>query len=615
MWGARLLAYGAPARLLAYGARPARLRALGLVLSSSVAACGPAPEVASPGKAPTTATAAPAASGSAAAANAASAANVLPDDADVLVTLSPEPSPQPLVRVTIVVRPEEAPLATWTGDRALTFVEPPQAFDAGGRIGAAVSTGGEGTRVTLERAPNGVTRLSYAVRAELPAFPDPPAIAVDPDRFEGAGEALVLLPASFAARTLRAVIRVETDEIGTAELVGAASSFGHGSRVEATARGADLQGAFYLAGLIGRATFRAPEGNDDAAWLGYTAFDPRPVFADMAGLRTSLRQIFGAPDADKLTFLFLSDSRPPGSFAVTRRARSVVARIGVQETWSAPVRIAVAAAVVHGWIGSRLWVGPDEPAREREAYWFTEGVTRHLARDLLFRYGLISPAESAAEVEGLASVLATSDAASLSNQDLARRSRGALPVLVARGALYALRADALLRVRTGKKRLLENVLRELYQEAATKKSALPASACVDHLVKDLGDGERAVFRDAIELGKPAELPDGALGPCFRRVTRTYVGFDIGFDEDASRKGSPAKLLGLVKGGPAEKAGLREGDEIVTIQAGARSPGEEVHVTVAQGDRTKTFHYRPEGRRNKGVGFERKKDVSDDACTQ
>jgi hypothetical protein len=71
----------------------------------------------------------------------------------------------------------------------------------------------------------------------------------------------------------------------------------------------------------------------------------------------------------------------------------------------------------------------------------------------------------------------------------------------------------------------------------------------------------------------------------------------------------------VKGGPAERAGLREGDEIVTLQLGARTPAEQVSVTVARGEQNKTFKYRPEGKHGRGSGFDRKKDVADEACTQ
>jgi hypothetical protein len=53
---------------------------------------------------------------------------------------------------------------------------------------------------------------------------------------------------------------------------------------------------------------------------------------------------------------------------------------------------------------------------------------------------------------------------------------------------------------------------------------------------------------------------------------------------------------------------------VTIHIGKRSPDEPMEVAIAQGDGTKTFKYKPEGKHGKGIGFDRKKDVSDDACS-
>ncbi|MEZ4294372.1 MAG: hypothetical protein R3B70_05315 [Polyangiaceae bacterium] len=580
------------------------------VLAALLAACGPTP---SPGARPPGALAsasAPVASAS----SAPSSAPHLPGDIDLEVTLSPEPGPTPVVRVTITARPADAPLTLWTSSRAIELAEEPRAVDARGAVPVSLAPPTNPTGIVLDRPTDGVVQVSYTVRASLPGYPDVPAIAVDPDRFEAAGESLLFLPASLDDKPVRVALRVETDEIGAGPTTSAATSFGHGTRVDTVARTADVRESFFMAGLLGKGTFRAPEGNDDAAWLGYTAFDPRPIFADMAGLRTALTQIFRAPDAEKLTFLILSDSRPPGSFTVTRRPRSVVTRVGVQEAWTAPVRIAVAAAVVHGWIGSRLWIGPTEPAREPLAYWFSEGVTRHFARDRLFRYGLITPAEAAAEVEGLASLLATSPLARLPRDELLQQ-KGATPIFVARGALYALRIDALLRAsKTEGTPPFELLLRDLYQRAAAQKGPLPETAWLDAVRGALGDSETATFQTLIDQGKPIDLPDSALGPCFRKVTRTYVGFDLGFDEEASMRAAPRRLKGLVKGGPAEKAGLREGDEIQSLHAGARSPAAEVSVTVLRDGKATTVRYKPEGRRAKGQGFERKQGVPDADCT-
>lgn len=538
----------------------------------------------------------------------------LPDDVDLEITLSPESPPETLVRVKLAARKLDIPLGTWESPRVLDIVGNIEASDDMGPLDAVLDKAAPGTRLAFGRAPLGTLRLSYAIKAQLPAFPNPPLVAIDPDRFEAAGEALLLLPAALEERSVRATVRIESDEIGTPEMTSAASSFGLGAKVQVTARGVDLRSGFFLAGLLGRATFQAPEGNDDAAWLGYTAFDPRPVVADMAGLRTSLRQMFGAADAERVSFLFLSDTRPEGEFVVARRPRSIVARIGVQERWNAPLRIAVATAVVHGWIGSRLWIGPNDPAREMEAYWFSEGVARSLARDLLFRYGLISPADAAQEVEGLASVIATSPRSNESNEELRKKPSGALPLLVARGALYALRIDAQLRAKTSNKRSLQTLLRELFTRAAAEKNALPTSAWTDALVKDLGDGERAAFHDAIELGKSFELPDSALGPCFKRVTRTYATFDLGFDEEATLKSTPRKITELAPGGPADKAGLRPGDDLVLLLIDRRSADSDVQVTVMRDDATKIIKYKPRGKSAKGPGFERRKEIADDACT-
>jgi predicted metalloprotease with PDZ domain len=287
------------------------------------------------------------------------------------------------------------------------------------------------------------------------------------------------------------------------------------------------------------------------------------------------------------------------------------------------VRIAAAVEILRAWIGEQLWVGPTEPDREAEAYWFTEGVTRHLARDLLFRFGLLSPAELLDEMHGLAAIAATSPGRALGNRDLAARARdsGSLPLLVARGALYAARTDALLR-RTpaaegssARPRSLADVLRALLVDARARRGPLPTSAWIEALSAALGPGEADAFRAHIERGVPAILPDGALGPCFRSAHRSYEAFDLGFDLEASRLSPARTLVALRPGGPAERAGARAGDTLAGADFTLGRADRPATLTLERGGDRITVRYRPAGARGQGQGWSRAQGIPDAACAQ
>jgi len=229
--------------------------------------------------------------------------------------------------------------------------------------------------ITLATPPRGAVHLVYEVNVK-PGLPNQVLpVNLDPDHFEGAGEALLALPEGLDDKLTAATIHLRgpywKDSKG-------ASSFGFGEDREVIARGHDLRFATFLVGStgMGRALFDTHEGYDEAVWLGYTSFDPRPISADVAAFRTAVRELFHEAEGAPLTLLIITDGRTPGSFRVTRRASSVLAHVGSGEPWSGPVRIAVATEVIHGWIGSRLWVGPDDAAHAAESFWFSEGVAR-----------------------------------------------------------------------------------------------------------------------------------------------------------------------------------------------------------------------------------------------
>ena len=484
---------------------------------------------------------------------------------------------------------------------------------------------GEGTLTVRPVRPwEGELSLTYVAQARVSSRSGLPWLAADPDRLELSGEAL-LLPDTLEDKQIAASLRIAVEAYGTLDgygqgskeqlVAGGASSFGVGAARTVNSTVGELRRAVFLAGPMGSAVFDAPEGHDEAAWFGYTSFDPRPVAADVAAFRSAVGEIFGDKSATPESLLIVQVPGPRGSFVAARRSRGVLVHVPVGEPWSGPLRIAVGVEVLHAWLGSRLWIGPEAPTREAEGVWFAQGVARHLSRDLLFRFGLITPAEVANEVNGLESVVATSRWRKETNAALAARvgEPGVLPLLVARGALYALRVDATLRARSGGKRSISDVLRVLYGKAREKRGPLATSAWIEAVTGELGADEAPAFDGAIAHGDKLTVPDGALGPCFKRENRRHEPFVLGFDEPATKE--PQAITGLVTGGPAEKAGVKEGDVLLNATFAQGRSDVSVQLLLERAGKQIKVEYRPAGPAAMGRGWARRKGVGDEACTK
>lgn len=551
------------------------------------------------------------------------AAQPAPSGARLAVALRQKPGAGH-VEVTIRASAEPAALGALsiTPDGGPASLHLTSLEDDAGAMTATPVAGADGrVTITLPRPVSGDLRLAYTVDARPRAPRALPGVDPDPNRLLASGEPLLLLPDALDERLVHVSLAVDLDQYVVDESgktkVDAASSFGVGKQREFEARGRELRGGFYMAGTLGRALFDTPEGHDEAAWIGYTSFDPRPIAADVAAFRTAARELFRFGEETPLTLLIVADNRPAGAFSAARRARSVVVRVGAAEAWTGSVRIAVAAEVLHAWIGGRLWVGPADAAHEAEAAWFTEGLARHLARDLLFRYGLVTSAELAEEIHGLAGAALTSPWAKAGNAEVAAhvKEAHARTLLVARGALYATALDQRLRKKSQGKRALVDLLRPLFAKAQERRGPLTHEEWVEAASAELGAAEKELFAGQIQRGQAAPLDGDALGPCFRGVPREYEAFDLGFDEDATRAAEGRRIQKLRPGGPAEKGGLREGDTLEEAVIGRGRADVFVTITVKRGGEAKTVKYLPVGAKARGRGFARKKDVAEEACAR
>ena len=533
-------------------------------------------------------------------------------------------APTPSLTITVFPKPAEAalhmsvvatgaardlsqwclhdPQTAWTMEEAVSGVSPlePRAP--------------EQNVVTFPVPEDGTLRVSYRAAERTTPVGAAPSIEVMPDIFQAIGAAFLLLPCSFDDRVVPVEIRFDLSDVTPHGAKGGATSYGIGDVQRVRTTGRELRTSIFAAGAIGTARFEAEEGHDDAAWFGYTVFDPRPIAADIAALRTAIAKSLGPPSHVSESLLIVADARHVGAYRAHRQGRGVSLHLGTAQPWSGDLRIAVAAAVLHGWIGTQLWIGPTESERQVEGHWFSEGVTRHLARDLLFRFGWLTPMEALEEAHGLVGTATTSPLRSFDNETLAKRRDDpeVARLLVARGALYAARFDALLRERTHGKRGMIDVVRDLIEKARGSKGVLPLESWNDAVRAELGAGELENFRRSVEKGEPVELPGHVLGPCFTPVRRVYTRYDLGFDRNASWSETPHRARGVQVHGPSHKAGLREADVIVASEIAPGQTDTPVELTVERDGERKQIRYFPRGASIPGVGWRRNR-VSDAAC--
>jgi hypothetical protein len=541
------------------------------------------------------------------------------------VLVRPVALPAPLVHVELELDPRDglkgADLTTWrlaggTPER----IAHPIARDAKGDIAvvAKLHEHGPAVDLTLARAPSGAVRLAYDVLAGDDSPDDPLGLLVLDDRFRGAGEKIIALPESIADTTLPVLLKIDGDPLKADK---AASSLGVGAVRRATIRPRALRYASFLAGSLGAQVIDATEGHDEAAWLGYTAFDPRPAVAELAQVRTGLAELFKASTMDApWTYLIVSRSRPIGSFTTTPRFESALLQVGPSEAWTGALRLSMTQQLARRWIGDAIRFRA-QPGHEWELGWFNDGVARYVATLLLARLGFLPAKDWREAIAGELSVLATSPYASKGNAELAAlapKDPVARATMMARGALYAARESAIIEAKTKGERRLDSVLVDLRKQAQNEKDdstvALPPSAWLDLLSKDDPDAAKS-FETIIVKGGPIALPPDALGPCFRAGTGEYAAFDPGFDLEATRIEKDGKVVGVRADGPAAKAGLKDGDVLESMNAREDDASVPVKIVVTRAGSAQKVNitYVPRGAHGRGQTWTRVKGVADDKC--
>ncbi len=434
-----------------------------------------------------------------------------------------------------------------------------RARDAAGALALRVSDDDEGAagaarRWSAARAARGAVTLEYRVPITNRAAPrgaaPPLELRSDGGAISGAGETFLLLPV--AAAPMR--VRLHWDLSLLPSGARAVSSFGAGSReVEAADVAARLKPAYFMAGMLDSYPLELPEHGFFAAWHGAPPIDLRRMMVSEEQLFRLYEGFFAEQKQEPYGVFLRENPVNPGGGMELNGSFVATFGVGVSEE---DLSLTIAHEMLHTFAG-----GLDEPAG-LEGSWFSEGLAVHYARLLALRGGRITAQQFLRDLNATAARYYTNAFLSAPNAEIPKRFWADTRIRVLpydRGSLYFAALDTKLRAASQGERGLDELLRE-FLGRRKRGLKLDEAAWCGLLLRELGPDGPAAFRAMLEGA--VQLPESrAFGPQFERYSAKLRRYELGFAPEGLIE--PRRMVrGLVAGSAAERAGLRNGDEIL-----------------------------------------------------
>jgi hypothetical protein len=368
-----------------------------------------------------------------------------------------------------------------------------------------------------------------------------------------------------------------------------------------------LIATFIMAGPLGEFPRGKQESRFSGYWIGKPAFDAYEMLQWSQRAYEMVADFFG--DTDPPAFrVFLRGNPYPGGGG-SALMNSFLLSFPDTEADVTELRETIAHETVHNWISSIG--GPPGTT-----LWFSEGMTVHYTRELLFRSGLFTAKEYLDSVNDTAANYYTNPLHDLPNEDIAAgfwkdaRIRR-LPYV--RGSFYFADVDARIRERSDGERSLDDLVTEII---AIRRSGQEVTADTWRRIvaEELGPAG-AEDLDAMLNGRLIVPPSVAFGACFERRAVPLRPFELGFDLE-SLTDQPRILSGLVVGSAAARAGLKNGDAIlapVPLYDVQNEPDMTLTLELRRGNEEFGIEYLPRGEPVDGYQWFRRPGVSDTGC--
>lgn len=413
-----------------------------------------------------------------------------------------------------------------------------------------------------------------------------------PKFFHGMGNAFLLVPAPGGGQPdqYETVLRWQLPAGAKA----VCSWGGAGRAVGALIKPTDLRHSIYLAGRI--KTHRAQRGKKSVTVAMVDRFEFTPEQLEQMATRIIDAQTAFMGDADfpdfVVTAIPVGKKLKPGDsrLAGTGLYHSFALFVAPGAVLNAAVEHLFSHELFHYWNGRML--AAKQP--ERLVFWFVEGLTDYYALRILHESGIWNARTYAHWINRHLREYAANPAIHATNEQIekdywnARDTVGEIPYQ--RGLLLGLRWHRLARdngVPDGLDHLFKRLVARGRASALRVTNAGVRRAGVDLL----GPWFAADFDRYVVAAQTIDVPADALRPALAGEYVELAAFKLGFDR--TRSARDKKLIGLVPGSAAQRAGLREGDALLGWNL-SKDPDQKVRIKVRRGSVEKTIEYYPRG---------------------
>jgi predicted metalloprotease with PDZ domain len=252
----------------------------------------------------------------------------------------------------------------------------------------------------------------------------------------------------------------------------------------------------------------------------------------------------------------------------------------------------------HHWNGRVLKA--QQP--DKLVYWFVEGFTEYYALRILYESGHWSAETYAKWINRHLRDYHNNPARNATNQDILERywqERNTVgEVAYQRGVLLGLRWHRMARERSGPDGL-DRLFKTLVERGRPGGFEVSNEEIRRVGVQTLGRWFGEEFDRFVTEARTVDVPLDALEPQLIGAYEQVHTYELGFD--ARQAAAEKRAIGVLRGSAAERAGLREGDELAAARVHS-DPDQLIEVRVRRAGQLETIRYYPRGRQTYALQF-------------